>query len=845
MILLAVLGIFILPFSASAAVLLDQPLDGATPPAYTSQWAPDQYTNSMFIADDFTNAVAWDINIIFIPGNFNGGGANNLNNANFLNWQIYTDTAGVPAGCPQTGEVAPIWSISLAPTDSQVAITNGSGSFPSNVTLTLSTPINLAPGTYWLLFYPEMDYEVDPYDGYYGRQPATTANGATAKARNPQGGFNWGDPNPTVTTWINWMDTIIGWGTPTARTDSAFRLEGTPAGPNITVSAPLAFGNVQVTTTTAPRAVTISNTGTLTLNLNGITITGTNANQFAKGTTTCGATLAAGLSCTQNVTFSPTSVGAKTASVEIATNDPDTPTATVGLSGTGVSPAIAVSPATLAFGSILVGATSVAQTITITNTGDADLNISAITINGADSGQFVKAGGTCGTTFPKTLIPAASCTQTVTFNPTTVGAKVGNVAISAPYVTTANVALSGTGVSPNIAVSPATLAFGSVLAGDTSVAQTVTISNTGTADLSIASIIITGTNSTEFALATGGTCGTTFPKVLAASTNCTQNVTFVPATVGAKAATLTIASNDLDTPTASVPLTGTGISPDIAVAPVAIDFDPEIVGDASPASEVTISNIGTAPLVVNSIVVSGANAAMFARATGGTTPCASLTPTIAAGANCTVNVTFTPTSVGAKTASLDIASNDGDTPTANVPLTGTGIQGELSVTEGTFGTAITLNGSGFGENGKVYVGGLKQKIDSWSPTAITVIFKKYKDLLIDTPYNVSIEPKPKGTPVVNLPGTFTLRNPAVNILTSDLTGLPEAEVTIKGLWFGSTKPKVFLGGQKCKVKSFIMDATTGISELVFVVHKKVPAGLRELQVQSKIGTSAAVSFLVL
>ena len=41
MILLAVLGIFILPFSASAAVLLDQPLDGATPPAYTSQWAPD------------------------------------------------------------------------------------------------------------------------------------------------------------------------------------------------------------------------------------------------------------------------------------------------------------------------------------------------------------------------------------------------------------------------------------------------------------------------------------------------------------------------------------------------------------------------------------------------------------------------------------------------------------------------------------------------------------------------------------------------------------------------------------------------------------------------------------
>ena len=320
---------------------------------------------------------------------------------------------------------------------------------------------------------------------------------------------------------------------------------------------------------------------------------------------------------------------------------------------------------------------------------------------------------------------------------------------------------------------------------------------------------------------------------------------FTPATVGTKVANLAIVSNDGDTSPANVGLTGTGISPDIAVAPVAIDFDPEIVGDTSPASEVTISNIGTAPLVVNSIVVSGANAAMFAVATGGTTPCASLTPTIAAGANCTVNVTFTPASMGAKTASLDIASNDGDTPTANVPLTGTGIQGELSVTEGTFGTAITINGSGFGDKGKVYVGGLKQKIGSWSPTAITVIFKKYNDLLIDTPYNVSIEPKPKGTPTIPLPGTFTLKNPAVNILTSDITGLPEALVTIKGLWFGSTKPKVFLGGQKCKVKSFTMDATTGISELVFVVHKKVPAGPHDLQVQSKIGTSAAVSFLVL
>ena len=85
--------------------------------------------------------------------------------------------------------------------------------------------------------------------------------------------------------------------------------------------------------------------------------------------------------------------------------------------------------------------------------------------------------------------------------------------------------------------------------------------------------------------------------------------------------------------------------------------------------------------------------------------------------------------------------------------------------EGTYGTEIQYGGlpGGFGDKkGKVYIGGHKQKIDSWENAQITTIFTKFKDLAVDTPLDVSIEWKPKGsktTNIVDLPNAFTLRRP--------------------------------------------------------------------------------------
>jgi hypothetical protein len=92
-----------------------------------------------------------------------------------------------------------------------VIITNGTpGGWPSNTQLNLTTPIELPPGTYWLVFYPSMDFTY----GQYGRQPADTANGYTGQFVNPGGAFGYG------TVWQDWN--VLG---PT-QTDIAFRLEG-------------------------------------------------------------------------------------------------------------------------------------------------------------------------------------------------------------------------------------------------------------------------------------------------------------------------------------------------------------------------------------------------------------------------------------------------------------------------------------------------------------------------------------------------------------------------------------------------------------------------------------------
>ncbi len=108
------------------------------------------------------------------------------------------------------------------------------------------------------------------------------------------------------------------------------------------------------------------------------------------------------------------------------------------------------------------------------------------------------------------------------------------------------------------------------------------------------------------------------------------------------------------------------------VIPTNLSFGQILVGSASAPQTVTISNTGPANLAISSVAIAGADAGLFNVETGGPTPCSSLTPTIAPGESCTVNVTFSPTSTHGKTAALGISFGGPDELPLYVSLSGTG-----------------------------------------------------------------------------------------------------------------------------------------------------------------------------
>jgi hypothetical protein len=141
--------------------------------------------------------------------------------------------------------------------------------------------------------------------------------------------------------------------------------------------------------------------------------------------------------------------------------------------------------------------------------------------------------------------------------------------------------------------------------------------------------------------------------------------------VGAFTATITVTSNDTTNSPLIIDLAGNGVTgpaPNLAVTPASVDFGEVNVGD-TPAVEVILANTGTDNLVVSGIALD--NTAVYSLdETGGANPCGSLTPTIVAGDNCTVDVIFAPAEDGGPfNATVTINSN---TPSVDVPVTGTG-----------------------------------------------------------------------------------------------------------------------------------------------------------------------------
>ena len=120
-------------------------------------------------------------------------------------------------------------------------------------------------------------------------------------------------------------------------------------------------------------------------------------------------------------------------------------------------------------------------------------------------------------------------------------------------------------------------------------------------------------------------------------------------------------SNDTLNPTLTVPLSGTGVMPVAALLPASLAFGQQAINTASLAQALVLSNTGTAALDITSIGT-----------TSGFVQTNACGPSLAAGANCAIVVTFTPTVVGLLNGTLTLASNDPFNPSIPIALSGTG-----------------------------------------------------------------------------------------------------------------------------------------------------------------------------
>jgi hypothetical protein len=320
--------------------------------------------------------------------------------------------------------------------------------------------------------------------------------------------------------------------------------------PALSVSpASLSFPNQDLNVASAPATLTITNAGGEAAANIGFALTGAAASSFSCGTTvcsaaTCGASLAVGASCTVQVVFTPAEAGGSAAALTIVSSTGGANRLVVQLNGAGLAPAgLNVSPPQLTFAATVVGSSSAAQTVTVSNSS----SVAASPLVLAATAGFALTANNCGSS----LAAGASCTVGVVAKPAAVGADTGTLNVSSPAISnTAAVLLSGSGaVAAGIQVMPAMINFAVTGVGLTSNATTVKVTNTGatTALSGLALTVPAG-----FVLV-NNTCAAS----LGPGVSCTAGVEFAPTAAGPLTGNLTVTSSS-PAITAAVALQGMG-----------------------------------------------------------------------------------------------------------------------------------------------------------------------------------------------------------------------------------------------------------------------------------------------
>lgn len=433
---------------------------------------------------------------------------------------------------------------------------------------------------------------------------------------------------------------------------SLVTFSGAYAQPGITVNPPiLNFGPVLVDSSRT-LGLTVGNQGNSALVITGLAVVTGNAEQFALvDPPFLPLIIPAGAAPeTLTVQFTPSTTGNKASLLRLISNDPVRDTLSVLLRGSGVQPDIEVSPPALDFGAVAIGADSLLP-LTISNSGDGDLIISQLNIGGADAALFTLPGAP---SLPLVIPPGgAPASLSVQFRPLSPGLKNALLEVRSndPDEDPLIIDLAGEGVGPVISATPQALNFGNVLVNFDST-LTVEIANTGNRSLILDGATIIGANRLLFSLINPPA----FPVSIApGAPPLMLTVRFAPTSTGQKSAFLVLTGNDPQHNPFNIPLSGTGVQPDIDVNPTALNFGTVAVGNDSVRS-VSVTNVGVGPLIITDVSVVGPSASEFVPFNLPPLPI-----TIAPGAGpVTLDVQFVPAGRGVKAAFLSIVSNDPD-----------------------------------------------------------------------------------------------------------------------------------------------------------------------------------------
>ena len=316
----------------------------------------------------------------------------------------------------------------------------------------------------------------------------------------------------------------------------------------------LDFGN---TAAGGTKTLTYSSTGSDPVTVSSVVLGGADAADFGvtENCTTAATGVAAGSSCTVDVTYTPRAGVASSATLTLADTTTGSPR-TVALKGSSLGK-VGVDRTSVAFGNQKAGTTSPTEIVVVSNDGVAPLTVSGATLTGTGAAHYKLLSNGC-----TTLAPAGSCEIAVAFSPTSNGSKPAALALTTTGGNT-SVALSGAGTTPTVTLSTTALAFADQNTGTTSAPKSVTLTNGGNASLFIDDVALTGTGSTSFKLGTGS-CATVGN--LAPGSSCNASATFAPTSTGAKSATLVITG---DGAANNVALTGNGLTPPDNTAPSA------------------------------------------------------------------------------------------------------------------------------------------------------------------------------------------------------------------------------------------------------------------------------------